>query len=159
MLVAFMSTPSHDEPASALDTGIAEIMRRQPGVVAAWVFGSEARGQARPDSDLDVGILVRERNPSPLDWYERLASLAAQLEGLVPGRRVDVVLLEPQGPVFCHRVLSEGRLVYDADSTRRVDFESDTYVRYFDFLPTYELAQRYAGQGVRARLERLRDGR
>jgi hypothetical protein len=148
----------HDRSADAagLDAGIAKVMQRVPDVVAAWVFGSEARGEARPDSDLDVGVLVRGRNPSALDWYARLATIAALLEELVPGRMVDVVLLEPQGPIFCHRVLSEGRLVYDADPKRRVDFESATYVRYFDFLPTWKLAQKHAAEGIRRRLEALR---
>lgn len=62
-----------------------------------------------------------------------------------------LVLLEAQGPIFQHRVLSEGRLVLDADRSRRIDFESDAYVRYFDFLPTYELAQDQALRGFQRR--------
>ena len=27
------------------------------GIAAAWLFGSVARGTARPDSDVDIGIL------------------------------------------------------------------------------------------------------
>ena len=70
--------------------------------------------------------------------------------------RIDLVVLESQGPMFCHRVLSEGRRVYEADRERRVDFESDAYVRYFDFKPTWDIAARHAMAGLRRKLERQR---
>jgi len=100
--------------------------------------------------------VFRERGATALDHYWDLLTIAARLEAVAPGRPIDLVVLEPQGPIFCHRVLSEGRLVYDADPDRRVDFESDTYVRYFDFLPTYELAAKHALEGFRQRLEQRR---
>jgi predicted nucleotidyltransferase len=141
--------PESAQTAERLDRALAAVLGEFPDVAAAWVFGSEARGEARPDSDLDLGILLRERGRTALDVYRDLSSIAAHAEATAPGRRVDVVLLEPQGPIFCHRVLREGRLVYDADPERRVDFESDTYVRYFDYLPTFELATRTAVAGMR----------
>jgi uncharacterized protein len=139
-----------------LDAEIARVLADYPEIAAAWVFGSLARGTARSDSDLDVGVLYRARGKTVADVYRDLASIAARLEGLVASRKVDVVLLESQGPIFCHAVLREGRLVYDADPERRVDFESDTYVRYFDFLPTYEIATRNAVRGMRDWLEKRR---
>jgi predicted nucleotidyltransferase len=36
------------------------------GIAAAWLFGSVARGTARPDSDVDVGILYQEDPPRTL---------------------------------------------------------------------------------------------
>ena len=80
--------------------------------------------------------------------------MAAKLEGEVASGRVDIVLLESQGPVFCHQVLKEGVLVLDNDPERRVDFESDTHVRYFDFLPTYELGARTATRELKEWLHR-----
>lgn len=138
---------------SALDHGIAAVLRDFPEVAAAWLFGSEARGEARPDSDLDIGLVFRKRGATALDHYWDLLTMAARLEAVAPDRIIDLVVLEPQGPIFCHRVLSEGRLVYDADFERRVDFESDTYVRYFDFRPTYEIAAQHALEGFKQRLE------
>ncbi|MEX1367207.1 MAG: nucleotidyltransferase domain-containing protein [Nannocystaceae bacterium] len=132
-----------------LDPQIARVLGRFPEVAAAWVFGSEARGQARPDSDLDIGLVFRQRGATALDHDRALRTMAAQLEAVVPGRAIDLVVLESQGPIFCHRVLSEGRRVYDADPQRRIDFESETYVRYFDFRPTYELANQHALAGFR----------
>lgn len=149
MLGLVMTEPSP----SALDRGIAAVLSGFPEVAAAWLFGSEARGQAGSDSDVDIGLVFRERGATALDHDEALLTIAARLEAVAPGRRIDLVVLEPQGPIFCHRVLSEGRLVYDADPERRIDFESDTYVRYFDFRPTYELAARHALEGFQQWLE------
>lgn len=151
-----MPVDSKSSDSIALDRGVAAILADYPDVAAAWIFGSEARGTARPDSDLDLGLVLRDRTKTALDIYRDLAAIAARTERLVPGRRIDVVLLEPQGPVFRHAALREGRLVYDADPERRIDFESDTYVRYFDYLPTYQIAARHAVQGLRDWLETRR---
>lgn len=136
-----------------MDNSIARVLHAFPEVTAAWLFGSEARGQAGPESDVDVALLLRDRRKTVLDVLPQWGHLAAALEAIAPGRRIDLVLLEAQGPVFQHRVLSEGRLVYDVDPGRRVDFESDSHVRYFDFLPTHQLAERHALAGFRSWFE------
>ncbi|MDX2055153.1 MAG: nucleotidyltransferase domain-containing protein [Polyangiaceae bacterium] len=136
-----------------VDQDIAHVLGGFPEVTTAWLFGSEARGQARPESDVDVAILLRDRRLTALEVLPMLGHLAAKLEAVAPGRRIDLVLLEHQGPVFQHRVLSEGRLVYDVEPARRVDFESDSFVRYFDFLPTHEIAERHALSGLGAWFE------
>jgi hypothetical protein len=77
---------------------------------------------------------------------------------LIRSRRapIDLVVLETQGPIFRHRVLSEGRCIYEADRDRRVDFESTTYVEYLDFRPTWDIAARHAIDGMRSWLESRR---
>lgn len=120
----------------------------EPAVAAAYVFGSVARGEAGPGSDLDVAVLYRRDDPQPdRDRVaERLAGPIARAAGI---DAVDVVDLESQGPIFAHRVLYEGRRLYTADRERRVDFESDTIVRALDFRPTYELATRGKAAALR----------
>jgi predicted nucleotidyltransferase len=132
---------------TALDDRIARLLEGFPDVTTAWLFGSEARGEARAESDVDLALLLRDRSQTALDVLPILGRLAAELEQVAPGRRIDLVLLQTQGPVFQHRVLSEGRLVYDRDPRARVDFESDACVRYFDFLPKHQLAERHALAG------------
>ncbi len=67
---------------------ILEIAKRH-GARNVRVFGSFARGNARPDSDLD---LLVEAEPAHSPFFP--AGLIADLEDLL-GRRVDVV--EPEG--------------------------------------------------------------
>lgn len=121
-----------------LEDRVASVMERHPEIAVAYVFGSRARGEAREDSDLDVGGVTRGE---PID-AELLGCLATEIAKATGVEPVDVVDLEAQGPIFAHRVLLEGRRAYVGSEERRVDFESDTMVRAFDFRPTYELATR-----------------
>lgn len=115
------------------------VLEAAPAVAAAWVFGSVARGTEREDSELDVGVLLRDRRANALTHRRELMDLAARLEQAA-GRRVDLVVLGLHDPIIAHRVLSEGRLVADADPERRIDFTSDAIARYLDWAPCYEAA-------------------
>lgn len=128
------------------------------GAAAVYVFGSVARGTARPDSDLDVGV-VFGRDLDAASRERTANALSRALVKAVGLERVDVVDLEVQGPIFAHRALLEGVLVHEADRARRVDFESDTVVRALDFRPTYELATRGKATALRRWLRERHDPR
>jgi predicted nucleotidyltransferase len=132
------------------------ILRRYPQIAAAWLFGSAARGELRPDSDVDVGILLRDPRATAADEYAMLGDLTARLEVATAPRPVDVVLLEHQGPVFAHEALIDGLLILEQDRERRVDFEATTVVRGIDFRPTWEIARAGQLDALRARLGELR---
>lgn len=85
---------------------IAVIVAQHPRIAAAWVFGSVARGDARPDSDLDLAVLLHggERDGDVRDLY----ALSAEVERYSPSGLVDIVILGGQGSVFRHRVLKAG---------------------------------------------------
>jgi predicted nucleotidyltransferase len=139
-----------------IDAAIAGALRPHPEVATAWLFGSRARGDAKPDSDLDVALLLRHEDATAVDHHRLLRDIALRLEDASGGCRVDLVVLEQQGPVFCHHVLSEGRLVWDADPDRRIDFTSTAYTRYLDFYPTWKIAAASAISGLREWLETRR---
>jgi len=65
------------------------------------VFGSVARGEARPDSDIDLLI---EAGPITSSWFP--AGLILDLENLL-GRRVQVVTEKGLNPYLRDRVLRE----------------------------------------------------
>lgn len=136
----------------AKDTEIAAVIAERPDVAAAWVFGSAARGELRADSDLDVALLLRRR-PSRAETLD-LYGLAAALERFSPSGRVDILILGEQGPVLRHRILREGRLVWDADPALRFDFEARTFSEYLDWKPTHDIAMQVALEGLRRRLAR-----
>jgi predicted nucleotidyltransferase len=116
------------------------LLARDPrGAIAAYLFGSEARGTAGPGSDVDLAILF-ESTPA--------SSLAAQpyaLEddlGGALGRSVQVVVLNTAPPDLVHRVLRDGILVLDRDRAARIRFEVQARNAYFDLLPFLERYRR-----------------
>jgi hypothetical protein len=129
--------------------GIRAVLARFPRVSAAWVFGSVARGTARPDSDLDLAVLL-DRPQGPAD-PSFLFRLSAELERFSPSGRVDVLVLGRQGSVLRHRILSEGQLVKDADPDARMEFEESTIREYLDWKPTHDIAMRSTFAGLRDR--------
>lgn len=104
------------------------------GVVAAYLFGSVARGQARADSDVDVAVLLTAGEPNSSAAFDELFALQDDLEERLH-RRVDLVAMNGAPLDLLHRVLRDGVLVCDADPGRRAEFELQVRTQYFDFLP------------------------
>jgi predicted nucleotidyltransferase len=103
-------------------------------VLAAWLFGSVARGEARPDSDVDVAILTGRPRP------RRLEDLPVELEAALCralGRTVQVVVVDHAPADLVHRVLRDGVLLVDRDRSARIRFEVAARNRYFDMQPIW----------------------
>ncbi|GAB4433841.1 MAG: nucleotidyltransferase family protein [Chloroflexi bacterium OHK40] len=73
------------------------------GVTRVRVFGSIVRGEATPESDID---LLVETGPETSAWFP--AGLILDLEQLL-GRRVEIVTERALHPAIRDRVLQEAR--------------------------------------------------
>ena len=105
---------------------LAEVAVAQPDIQALYVFGSQANGTARPDSDVDVGILYT--SPQPL---ERTLALQSDFEHAV-GCPVDVVDAARAGAFLALDIIRGERFCRDATAVDRFDL----YVlRSGDLLP------------------------
>jgi len=101
------------------------------GVAVVYLFGSAAR---RSDDfrDVDVAILLREEPPPGLDGL--CLDMGAELEGRL-GVPVDLVVLNRAPVDLVHRVLRDGILLLDRDSSLRIRFEVKARNEYFDLEP------------------------
>ncbi len=88
---------------------IAQICRRCH-VKELSVFGSHARGDARPEGDID--FLVEFQPGAPVGLIE-YAALMRELSTLL-GRKVDLVSKKALEPLLRDPVLREVRLAYEA---------------------------------------------
>lgn len=115
----------------------AALSREEESVLAAYLFGSVARGTARQRSDIDVAVLLAD---APHTLHERFG-LESRLEERLR-RPVQVVILNDAPPDLVHRVLRDGRLVLESDRAARVRFEVSARNAYFDVLPALERYRR-----------------
>jgi predicted nucleotidyltransferase len=134
------------DPAAA-----AAILRRQLSeraeeqeIVAAWLFGSVARGAARRDSDVDVGILFREAPARTLAGVGRVYRLEEDLAEAT-GLPVQIVSLHRAPVDLIVRVLREGKLLVDREPLRRIGFEVAARKELWDLEPYLRL---YRGQAA-----------
>ncbi|MEX0657953.1 MAG: nucleotidyltransferase domain-containing protein [Egibacteraceae bacterium] len=116
-----------------MSTGKAEVgpdlatrLADEPDVVVAYLFGSRARGTARPGSDADVAVLLDEDS----DVHQRTLDLMAAL-----GEGVDVVVLNEAPVALAYRVLRDGVLPVCRDEQVRVRHRAATISRYLDTVP------------------------
>jgi predicted nucleotidyltransferase len=80
---------------------------KEYGVSRASVFGSVARGEDGPDSDVD--ILVKVTRPFSLVG---VVSLKHRMESAL-NRPVDVVEYEAIKPSFAENILKDAKLIYE----------------------------------------------
>lgn len=125
----------------ALQRRISEVLDSvEDSLVAGYLYGSTARGTDRPQSDVDVGILLASAPPGVLN------DLRSRLEGDLEralGRRAQVVVLNHAPADLVHRVLRDAVLLIDRDRSARIRFEVRARNEYFDLLP---ILNRYRGR-------------
>lgn len=89
---------------------IALVQQRLPGLLGVYGFGSRVQGGARPDSDLDMAVLV-EGYADPLILWD----LAGELTD-VAGVAVDLLDLRAASTVMQYQIVTRGQRWWARDS-------------------------------------------
>lgn len=114
-----------------------EVLRKQPKVLAAWLFGSQATGRARADSDVDIAVQCKEA----LSLEEQL-SLTADLERALRVERVDLVPIDPSKPVLAFEAV-RGLPILNLAPQERAAFISLVSRIYEDVMANFERTLSY----------------
>ena len=118
------------------------------GTAAVYLFGSVARGDSTPGSDVDLAILFEQDPPRTLEGLH--LDLGDALQAAL-GRPVDLVVLNHATPDLVHRVLRDGILVCERNPSARVRFEVRLRNEYFDMEPVRRLYRRARTAGTDVR--------
>lgn len=103
-------------------------------IAAAFLYGSRARGDARPRSDVDLAVVLASRLSASDRWRKRLALLEQAATELATDA-VDVIVLEDVPAPLAHRAIRDGRLILDRDARRRVAAVEAALRQYLDEAP------------------------
>lgn len=116
-----MSQPGRDQ---VLSVACATLLAALPDAWAIYVFGSFARGEEWPGSDLDLAVLLPpgRRIESLLDV---IGSVSARVH-----REVDVVDLRRAGDVLRREVLMDGWTLYVSQPDQVLAWEAAAISRY-----------------------------
>jgi predicted nucleotidyltransferase len=101
-------------------------LERLFGLECLILFGSEAAGASRADSDLDLAALFRTQ-PTEIALLEA----RSDLERLI-GRAVDLVDLDEASPILLAQILRKGRCVFGERSSRLAALQAMLPSRYED---------------------------
>lgn len=118
------------------------------GAHTCYLFGSFARSQAGPQSDVDLAVVFSDYEPAIHD-LDLLTEMEAELAQALAPRAVDLVFLQREGIAFRFEVVSTGTVIYCRDHAARTDFEDEVVRDYLDFAPVLARCDRELAEAIR----------
>ena len=124
-----------------VDEGKLDDVARRYGLDLVVVFGSQTRGRAVPDSDVDVAVRFQRR---PWGDVDRELDLIGELVAAITGDGdLDVAFLNGAGPLLLFQVACTGKLLYEKTPGTFALFRSYAARRYYDHRKFFEWQDRY----------------
>lgn len=93
----------------------------------AYLFGSHARGDAGPLSDVDLAVYLDNR----VDLFSARLRLLEDLSRQLKGQSLDLVVLNNAPLVLRYEIIRDGRVMKE-DKRKRVQFETRVLREYLD---------------------------
>lgn len=115
----------------------------EKGVPLGYLFGSFARGEESPSSDIDIAVLFPEE--IPLLFQE----LVAEIRKALGTERFDLVTLNRAPLPLAFEVVAEGEVVYAQDEETLNDFEMDIIRKFQDTAYLRRVQNEYLRQRAR----------
>ncbi len=105
---------------------IIETIKSHPDVIAIYLFGSHAKGEANPMSDIDIAVIVE--NPTP----ESEADI-----GSLSTPELDIVLFHRLPLHIKSEVFRDGKELFVRDEEKLADIKFRVMREYLDTSPMY----------------------
>ncbi len=112
---------------------VRSFVKKQDSVIAAYLFGSLARGTDNPMSDIDIALLLTETE----NVIPRIKEFTVTLANIIDTSNLDLISLKHADLALKYNVIREGILIYESDPVERIAFERRTTTEYLDMLPVW----------------------
>lgn len=110
---------------------ITRILKVNPIVEFAYLFGSRAKGITGERSDWDIAIYFKKDPKNLPEWT--VFYLEAEISREI-GEEVQIIALNNlDSPVFLFQIINDGLLLTDNNPEKRILFESQALIKYHDW--------------------------
>lgn len=109
------------------------------GVVAIYIFGSQAQRLAHKMSDVDIGVIFdkpEKYKNKTMDAYLKFYSIFTDV---FPGKEVDIVFLQLVSPALQFRAVRDGQIIYEADQEQQLIYRENVFKKYLDLRHLYDM--------------------
>ncbi len=104
---------------------------KKHGVVLAYLYGSQARGDDMVESDVDIAVLL-DKKIKEEKYLDKTLKLSALFSKLYPDKEIGILILNQTTPLLKQNVVIEGKELYTADQLQRIMFENRALHEYED---------------------------
>ncbi|GBE05430.1 MAG TPA: nucleotidyltransferase domain-containing protein [Nitrospirae bacterium] len=115
-----------------LDIGrIKDYLFSREDLIAAYLFGSRASKIPRPESDIDIAVLLSSKVKIKDYGFIKLNIITDLIE-LLSFDKVDIVILNIAPPLLSHEVIKKGTLLFLKDEKKYLEYAVKATMRYLD---------------------------
>jgi predicted nucleotidyltransferase len=123
--------------AESLKNCVKPVLDRHP-IQLAYLYGSAARGQMTPLSDVDIALVTIEGAVAPKERLKFELIVEDEIVRMCSLSKADVRVINQAPLVIRGRVVTSGIVLYSRDESFRIEFEIRIRSEYFDFQPVLE---------------------
>ncbi|MBI4746683.1 MAG: nucleotidyltransferase domain-containing protein [Deltaproteobacteria bacterium] len=121
---------------------LSPVFERSGSILFAYLFGSVAKGEVTPLSDMDIAVYLSDVDPAAV--FDVKLSLYGDICRALKRNDVDLVVLNTvANNMLLEDIIRHGVVIYDRDIDAREDFEVTSLHQAIDFK-----TQRLAVMGV-----------
>lgn len=106
-------------------------------VKVAYLFGSQAKGNACQESDFDVAVLFKKNPPDPMG-IDETTYLSLDLDKFFPAK-LDIISLNDAPLLLKYEVVAHNQILYSENEPERIEFEVSVIKEYIDEEPLRKL--------------------
>ena len=121
---------------------VAEVLSKYPEVVVAYVFGSYAKGDTGPLSDVDIAYLLDQPLDEKKDYLKLDLRISAEIAIALGTDEVDCYLLNKAPLPFQYEVITTGKVIYCRDPSLKEQYESKVKKAYERRRHEFEVSKR-----------------
>ncbi len=115
----------------ALISRLAEFFKSQEYVELAYLFGSTAKDNRGPLSDIDIGVYLSSKLTKG-ERIEKRLELTAELAGFLKTESIDLVVMNDASAVINFEIIKSNIPVFIRDEDFKLDVEQKVMSLYLD---------------------------